>query len=60
MYGIWKIGIPKDTLIELLEKLDADEDGFITIGEVRDLLKRYGRDAKSSLKTSIMKRRDAQ
>lgn len=60
MYGIWKIGIPKDTLIELLEKLDADEDGFVTVGEVRDLLKRYGRDAKSSLKSSIMKRRDAQ
>lgn len=57
MYGIWKIGIPKDTLIEILEKLDADEDGFVTVGEVRDLLKRYGRDAKSSLKTSIMKRR---
>ena len=57
MYGIWKIGIPKDTLIELLEKLDADEDGFVTVGEVRDLLRRYGKDAKSSLKSSIMKRR---
>lgn len=57
MYGIWKIGIPKDTLIEILEKLDADEDGFVTIGEVRDLLNRYGKDAKSSLKSSIMKRR---
>ena len=56
MFGIWKIGIPKDTLIELLEKLDADEDGFVTIGEVRDVLKRYGRDAKSSLKSSIMRR----
>ena len=59
MNAIWKIGIPKDTLIEILEKLDADEDGFVTIGEVRDLLKRYGKDAKTSLKTSIMKRRDA-
>ena len=57
MYGIWKIGIPKDTLIEILEAMDADADGFVTVGEVRDLLKRYGRDAKSSLKTSIMKRR---
>ena len=57
MFGIWKIGIPKDTLIEILGKLDADEDGFVTVGEVRDLLKRYGRDAKSSLKSSIMKRR---
>ena len=56
MYGIWKIGIPKDTLIEILEKLDADEDGFVTIGEVRDLLRRYGKDARSSLKSSIMRR----
>lgn len=52
--NIWKIGIPKDTLIAILEKLDADEDGFVTIGEVRDVLKRYGKDAKSSLKSSIM------
>lgn len=56
MFGIWKIGIPKKTLIEILEKLDEDEDGFVTIGEVRDVLKRYGRDAKSSLKSSIMRR----
>lgn len=57
MFGIWKIGIPKATLIEILNKLDADEDGFVTIGEVRDVLKRYGKDAKASLKTSIMRRR---
>lgn len=55
--NIWKIGIPKDTLIAILEKLDADDDGFVTIGEVRDILKRYGKDARSNLKTSIMKRR---
>ena len=57
MFGIWKIGIPKATLIEILNKLDADCDGFVTIGEVRDVLKRYGKDAKASLKTSIMRRR---
>ena len=55
--NIWKIGIPKDTLIGILEKLDADEDGFVTVGEVRDVLKRYAKDAKANLKTSIMKRR---
>ena len=54
--NIWKIGIPKETLIAILEKLDADEDGFVTIGEVRDVLKRYGKDARSNLKTSIMRR----
>ncbi len=57
MFGIWKIGIPKDTLLELLNKIDADCDGFVTIGEVRDVLKRYGKDAKASLKTSIIRRR---
>lgn len=54
---IWNIGIPKDTLIAILEKLDADDDGFVTIGEVRDVLKRYGKDARSSLKSSIIKGR---
>ena len=57
MLGVWKIGIPKDTLLKLVEAFDADEDGFVTIGEVRDLLKRYGKDAKSSLKPSIIRRR---
>ena len=55
--NIWKIGIPKDTLIGILEKLDADEDGLVTVGEVRDVLKRYAKDAKSSLKSSIIKGR---
>lgn len=54
MCSIWKIGIPKNTLIAILEKLDADEDGFVTVGEVRDVLKRYAKDARSSLKSSIM------
>ena len=57
MFGIWKIGIPKATLIGILNKLDADCDGFVTIGEVRDVLKRYGKDAKASLKPSIIRRR---
>lgn len=57
MFGIWKIGIPKETLLKLVQAFDADEDGFVTIGEVRDLLKRYGRDAKASLKTQIIRRR---
>ncbi len=57
MFGIWKIGIPKETLLEILNKIDADCDGFVTIGEVRDVLKRYGKDAKASLKTSIIRRR---
>ncbi len=56
IFGIWKIGIPKKTLISILDKMDADCDGFVTVGEVRDLLKRYAKDAKSSLKTPILRR----
>ena len=48
--SIWKIGIPKDTLLHLIEAMDTDADGYITIGDVRDLLKRYGSDAKKSFK----------
>lgn len=57
MFGIWKIGIPKESLLKLLEAIDADQDGFVTVGEVRDLLKRYGKDAKSSYKTQIIRRK---
>ena len=55
--GIWNIGIPKDILVMLVEGVDADCDGFVTIGEVRDLLKRYGKDAKRMLKPNIIQRR---
>lgn len=54
--GIWKIAIPKEALIRLINAIDADQDGYVTIGEVRDLLKRYGKDAKSSLK--FVRRKD--
>lgn len=52
---IWNIAIPKATLQQLIDKIDADEDGYIRIGEVRDLLRRYGKDARRSLK-SLMRR----
>lgn len=57
MCGVWRIGIPKESLIKLIETMDADLDGFVTVGEVRDLLKRYAKDAKKTLKPSILKRR---
>ena len=56
IFGIWKIGIPKKTLIEILDKMDADEDGFVTIGEVRDVLKRYAKDFKSAGKEKLLRR----
>ena len=56
MFGIWNIGIPKGTLELLISKMDADEDGFITVGEVRDLLKRSAKDATKSCKSTILRR----
>lgn len=57
MFGLWKVGIPLDTLVSIVQAMDADADGFVTVGEVRDLLKRYAKDAKASLKPGILKRR---
>ena len=57
IFGIWNVGIPKETLMAILDKTDADEDGFVTVGEVRDILKRYAKDAKKSLKPNIIQRR---
>ena len=49
-FGIWKIAIPKAAVLRLIESMDGDSDGYITIGEIRARLKRYGKDVKSSLK----------
>ena len=49
-FGIWKIAIPKAAVLRLIESMDGDSDGYITIGEIRNLLKRYGKDVRSSLK----------
>ena len=49
-FSIWSIGIPKDALLRLVDAVDADQDGYVTVGEVRDLLKRYAKDLKASYK----------
>lgn len=46
--SLWKISAPKERIIALVEKMDSDEDGFISFGEVRDLLKRYAKAVKRS------------
>lgn len=48
--SIWKLEVPKDRLIHLIDMMDADEDGFVSFGEVRDLLKEYGVKLKRSMR----------
>ncbi len=55
-FGIKKIAIPKDSLLKLIDAVDADQDGFVTVGEAITLIKRYAKDAKASLKNSIIRR----
>lgn len=51
MFGrIWKLEVPKDRLVQLIDMMDADEDGFVSFGEVRDLLKAYGVKLKRSMR----------
>ena len=48
--SIWKLEVPKNRLIEIISMIDADEDGFVSFGEVRDLLKEYGVKLKRSMR----------
>lgn len=57
IFGIWKIGIPKTSLLKLIEAFDEDQDGFVTVGEIRDLLKKYAKDVRSSGKDKLLRRR---
>lgn len=50
MCRIWKLEVPKDRLVQLIDMMDADEDGFVSFGEVRDLLKAYGVKLKRSMR----------
>ena len=56
IYGIWKVGIPKASLLKLIEAFDEDEDGFVTVGEVRDILKKYAKAVRSSGKEKLLRR----
>lgn len=57
MFGLKRIGIPKDTLKKLIDSLDADEDGFVTVGEAWAALKEYAKAAKSAYKPDMIRRR---
>lgn len=48
--NIWKLEIPKDRVIKLIEMMDTDEDGYVSFGEVRDLLKEYGDKLRRSMR----------
>ena len=56
IFGIWKLGIPKKSLLAIVEAIDEDQDGFVTIGEVRDVLKRYAKDFRSAGKEKLLRR----
>ena len=43
-----KISVPKENLLALIEKMDADSDGYISLGEVKDMLKAYGQAVRRS------------
>ena len=58
IFGAWKkIGIPKTSLLKLIEAFDEDQDGFVTVGEVAELLKKYAKDVRSSGKDKLLRRR---
>lgn len=54
--SIWKIKIPKSAILKVVEAIDEDQDGYISIGEIRNILKRYAKDVKSSYKYQSKKK----
>lgn len=50
MCSIGKISIPKDRVISLIERTDADQDGYISISEIEDVLRAYGKAVKRSMR----------
>ena len=50
--NVWKLEVPKDRIVKLIDVMDTDEDGFVSFGEVRDLLKEYGVKLKRSMRFS--------
>ena len=48
IFSVWKLGAPKERIIALVDKLDADSDGYVTFEEVRDLLKDYAKAVRRS------------
>ena len=55
MKGVWKLEVPKDRLVKLIDLMDADEDGYVSFEEVRDLLKEYAQKIKKSMRYSKRK-----
>ena len=53
--NIWKLEVPKDRLCQLIDMMDADEDGYVSFEEVRDLLKEYAQKIKKSMRYSKRK-----
>ena len=48
--GVWKLEVPKERLVKLIDMMDADEDGYVSFDEVRDLLKEYAVKLKKSMR----------
>ena len=53
--SIWKLEVPKERLVALIDRMDADEDGYVSFDEVRDFLKEYAVKLKKSMRCAKRK-----
>lgn len=47
---LWKLEVPKERIVKLIDMMDADEDGYVSFEEIRDLLKAYAVKLKRSMR----------
>ena len=53
--SIWKLEVPKDRICQLIDVMDADEDGYVSFMEIKELLKAYAVKLKRSMRCTKRK-----
>jgi len=48
--SIWKLEVPKERIVQLIDVMDADEDGYVSFEEIRNLLRTYAVKLKRSMR----------
>ncbi len=52
-FNLWKVEVPKENVEAIIAAMDSDMDGYISLGEVRDMLRSYAKKVKRSMRFEL-------
>ena len=55
-FNLWKLEVPKEKLVQIIDLMDADEDGFVSLGEAKALHKKYAKHLRNSARSFVKER----